>query len=266
MTQLERALSHVSSLDELARRSSPLASLDARAKVLACFGFLVTVASFGRHELGRPLPLLIYLACGMALGDIPWKILLGRLAIASPFALFVAIWNPFFETQPTFEVGPWSISAGWVTCFNILERFVLALSAVLILIATTGMDAVTSAMGRLGVPKVLVTQLMLLYRYGFLLGGEATRMLRAHALRAPDHPRPTLRTGRSLLGELLVRSIGRAERVHLAMLCRGFDGELRSNKVSHFATADTCFLLGSIAFFVLVRAVDVPRIFASLVQ
>jgi cobalt/nickel transport system permease protein len=192
--------------------------------------------------------------------------LLARLAIASPFALFVAIWNPLFEIRPLFEVGPWVISAGWVSCLSILERFVLALSAVLILVATTGMDAVTSALGRLGMPRVLVTQLMLLYRYGFVLGAETSRMLRAHALRVPDHPRPTLHTGRSLLGELLLRSISRAERIHMAMLCRGFDGELRTNQVAHFGLRDSCFLLVSLAYFGLVRAVDVPALLASLVQ
>jgi cobalt/nickel transport system permease protein len=262
---LERALSHVASLDELARRASPVASLDARAKVLAAFCFLVTIASFGRHDLVRPLPLLIYLAVGMALGDVPFRMVVARLAIASPFALLVAIWNPLFETRPLLQVGAWAISAGWVSFFNIIERFVLALAAVLLLVATTGMDPVTSALGRLGMPRVLVTQLMLLYRYGFLLGAEASRMLRAHALRVPAQPRPTLQTLRSLLGELLLRSISRAERVHRAMLCRGFDGELRRMFGGRFTARDAGFLIGSIAFFLLVRVVDVPRFIARFV-
>ncbi len=264
MTHIERALSHVSALDELARRPTPIGRLDARVKLLATFALLITIASFGRHELGRPLPLLIYLAAGMALGDVPWGVVLTRVAIASPFALMVGIWNPLFEPLPLLPLGPWEVSAGWVSCLNILERFALAMAAVLLLVATTGFDTVAAAMGRLGMPRVLVTQLMLLYRYGFLLGAEASRMLRAHALRVPAHPRPTLHTLRSLLGEFLLRSIARAERVHVSMLCRGFDGEVRGTARWRVSAGDAGFLVASIAFFALVRAVDVPRLLASL--
>jgi cobalt/nickel transport system permease protein len=265
MTQIERALSHVSSLDELARRDTPVGRIDARAKVLVVFGFLVTVASYGRHDIVAPLALLVFLAAGMALGDVPWRIVLTRLAIASPFAILVGIWNPIFEPRPLLHIGPWVLSAGWVSCFGVIERFVLAVTAVLVLIATTGLDAVAAALGRLGMPRVLVTQLLLLYRYWFLLGAEMSRMLRAHALRVPDHPRPTLHTMRSLLGELLVRSLARAERVHIAMLCRGFDGEIRRKAPMLLGPGDVVFVVISAGFFVLVRAIDVPRWLASIV-
>lgn len=265
VSQIERALLHVSALDELARRRTPIGQLDARVKLVASFALLVTIASFGRHDLGRPLPLVIYLAVGIALGDIPWSVILARVAIASPFALLVGIWNPLFEQRPMMQLGYWEVSAGWVSCFNILERFALAMAAVLVLVATTGFDNVAAAMGRLGMPRVLVTQLMLLYRYGFLLGEETARILRAHALRAPRHPRPTLRTLRSLLGELLLRSIGRAERVHTAMLCRGFDGEIRGASRSRLGARDILFLIGSIAYFAAVRRVDVPRWLAAFI-
>jgi cobalt/nickel transport system permease protein len=89
-------------------------------------------------------------------------------------------------------------------------------------------------------------------------------MLRAHALRVPDHPRPTLRTLRSLLGQLLVRSLGRAERVHVAMLCRGFDGELRRKSPMRFGSRDALFVAGSGSFLLLVRLVNVPYWLGSL--
>jgi cobalt/nickel transport system permease protein len=265
VTPIERALSHVSTLDDLARRGTPVGRLDARAKVLVVFGFLVTLASYGRHDIVQPLPLLVFLTVGMALGDVPWRIILARLAIASPFAILVGIWNPLFETRPLLQLGPLVLSAGWVSCLSVIERFVFAVAAVLLLIATTGFDAVAAALGRLGMPRVLMTQLLLLYRYGFLLGGETSRMLRAHALRAPLHPRPTLRTMRSLLGELLIRSLARAERVHMAMLCRGFDGEIRRKSRMQFRVQDATFVAGSVGFFALVRVVDVPRWLAGIV-
>lgn len=266
MTHIDRALRHVYTLDELARRSTPLGRVDARAKVLAAFAILVTAASFGPYQLGRPLPLVVLLAAGAALGDVPLRVVLSRLALASPLAVLVGIWNPLFRTEPMLSVGPVVLSAGWVSFVCVIERFAIAFAAVLLLIATTGFDQMAGALGKLGMPRVLVTQLLLLYRYGFVLGSEASRMLRAHALRAPERPRPTWRTMRSLLGELLVRSLGRAERVHTAMLCRGFDGELRRQGGSRLGWGDAALVLGCLAYCGLVRYVDMPRWLASWVS
>lgn len=258
MTYLDRALSHVAALDDLARRETPLTRLDPRAKVIVTFAFLVTVASFGRHQVSQPLPLLVYLAAAMAFGDIPWRVVLARLAIASPFAILVGMWNPIFEAQLV-QLGPWTIAAGWLSLVSILERFSLALMIVLLLLATTGMDAVAAALGRLGMPRVLVTQVLLLHRYGFVLGAEISRMMRAHLLRAAGRA-PELSTARSMLGGLFLRSIARAERVHEAMLCRGFDGVVRRRSRMHLGARDALFVCGSTGFFALVRLVDLPRL------
>jgi cobalt/nickel transport system permease protein len=266
VTHIDRALRHVYTLDDLARRTTALGQVDARAKVLAVFAILVTAASFGPYQLLRPLPLVIPLVAGMALGEVPARVVLFRLALASPLALFVGIWNPLFDPAPMLRLGPLVLSAGWVSFLCVVERFAIAFAAVLVLIATTGFDQMAAALGRLGMPRVLVTQLLLLYRYAFVLGAEASRMLRAHALRAPDRPRPTWRTLRSLLGELLVRSVGRAERVHTAMLCRGFDGELRRPGRSRFGPGAAVLVLGCVAFCALVRCMDVPRWLGWLVS
>jgi cobalt/nickel transport system permease protein len=266
VTHIDRALRHVYTLDDFARRSTPLGQVDARAKVLAAFAILVTSASFGPYQLGRPLPLVILLAAWMALGDVPLRVVLSRLALASPLALLVGIWNPLLQPEPMLPLGPVVLSAGWVSFASVVERFAIAFTAVLLLIATTGFDQMAAALGRLGMPRVLVTQLLLLYRYAFVLGSEASRMLRSYALRSPNRPRPTWRTMRPLLGQLLVRSVGRAERVHTAMLCRGFDGELRRAGGSRFGPSAAVLVLGSLAFCALVRCVDVPRWLASLVS
>ncbi|MBN2195779.1 MAG: cobalt ECF transporter T component CbiQ [Polyangiaceae bacterium] len=266
MTPIDRAISHLHSLDASARLDSPLGRLDARAKVLVTLGFLVTVASFGRHQLLQPLPLVILLSAGWALSEIPVRSLGFRLAIASPVAVLIGMWNPLFEPEPMLRLGSMVVSAGWVSFLSILERFLLGMAAVLLLIGSTGVDAVAAALGRLGVPRVLVTQLLLLYRYVFVLAAEVERMLRAHSLRAPNRPRPELRTVRSMLGELLLRSLARAERVHAAMLCRGFAGELRAVTPLRLGLGDALFVLAGLGFLALVRLADLPRAIGNLLR
>jgi cobalt/nickel transport system permease protein len=252
------ALARLGSLDDLAARDTPAARLDPRAKLLATLGFVAVVASFGRHDLLRLAPLLAYPLALAALGDVPLRPLLLRLAAASPFVLGIAAFEPLLDCTPALALWGVTISGGVLGFATILAKCVLSLSAALLLVATTGFDAVCVALRRLGAPRALATQLLLTFRYLFVLGEEAARVLRAHALRSPDRPRPTLHMGGALLGQLLVRSLSRAERIHAAMCCRGFDGELRLVRPWRLSRADAGFVAATCLLLVATRAVDLP--------
>jgi len=257
-SRIETALGRMGSLEELAARDTPAARLDARAKVAVTVAFVAVVASFGRLELGRLAPLATFPLALAALGDVPWRPVLIRLALASPLALGVAAFEPFLDRAPAFVVIGVALSRGDVAFLVILGKFTLSLGAALLLVATTRFDDVCQAAGSLGAPRILVAQKSLTYRYLFVLGDEAARMLRAHALRSPGAPRPRLRTAGTLLGQLLVRATARAERVHVAMRCRGFDGRLPVRGVWRLRRADAVFLGAAAILLVAARALDVP--------
>jgi cobalt/nickel transport system permease protein len=63
----------------------------------------------------------------------------------------------------------------------------------------------------------------------------------------------SLRTYGSLIGNLLLRSMERAERVYRAMVARGFDGEIRVLRRSSFRWTDIGFVCGWLAFFIIAR-------------
>lgn len=264
MSPVESALAHLGALDDLAARDTPAARLDARVKALATVAFVVVVASFGRGDALRLLPLAAWPIALGALGDVPWRPVVLRLALASPFALGVAAFEPLLDRAPALAVGGLTVSAGAVAFATILLKFALALSAALVLVATTGFDAVCAGLERLGTPRLLVAQLLLLYRYLFVLAEEAGRMVRAHALRSPDRPRPTARVVATLLGQLLVRTLARAERVHAAMRCRGFDGTMRLVRRTRLSRADLAFAAATALLLAGCRLVHVPAAFARL--
>jgi cobalt/nickel transport system permease protein len=257
MTRLETALVHLGSLDELAARETPLAGIDPRAKVAVTIAYVAVVASFGPAELLRLAPLAAYPAVLLALGDVPPGPLLWRLALASPFALGVAAFEPLLHRAPV-ALGPLTVSEGWLAFAAILAKFVLSLGAALLLVATTGFDDVCAALRRLGAPRVLVTQLLFTYRYLFVLAGEAARMVRAHDLRAPGGGRPRPRVAAQLVGQLLLRTLDRAQRIHAAMACRGFDGTVPFQRPRRLRPPDLAFAASWLAFFALARAVDLP--------
>lgn len=260
MSPVETALRHVGTLDDLAARDTAAGRLDARAKLLATVAFVAVVASFGRLELGRLVPLVAAFLVLVPLSDVPWRVLLARLAVASPFAAGVAALEPFLDRRPALSLAGVQITAGEVAFAVILTKFALSLGAALLLVATTGFDGVCAALGRLGVPRVVVAQLSLTYRYLFALGGEAGRMVTAHALRAPALRRPTARTAGTLLGHLLVRALDRAERIHRAMLARGFDGRFPTRRRGRLRGADLAFLVAVALLVAAARLVDVSAL------
>jgi cobalt/nickel transport system permease protein len=137
-------------------------------------------------------------------------------------------------------------------------RFLLTVSAALALLALTGMNPVCEALGRMGVPRPFVVQLLFLNRYLFALTGETERMSRANALRSCGGKALNLKAYTQLVGHLLLRTLDRAERVYRAMLCRGFDGHIRIARFSEISRRETAFVLGWAALFAVFRFVNLP--------
>lgn len=264
MPQLETALFELGGIDDFARRQSPVHRLDSRAKVVVALAFIVTDVSFGKYEIAGLIPLVAYPVVMIAMGGIPARWLMRKMIWVAPIAIMIGIANPILDRAILVEAGPIKISGGWTSFASIVLRFALTFSAALILISTTGFDSVCAALRRFKVPRVMTMQLMLLYRYIFVLAEEAARMMRAWSLRSVNVRRISLREFGSLLGQLLLRALDRAQRVHQAMLCRGFDGELRGGAAMNFGAADTGFVLGWIAFFFVARIYDLPHVMGRI--
>lgn len=257
MSHVETALHHVGTLDELSARDTAAVRLDPRGKLAVTIAFVAVVASFGRLDLGRLIPLVALFMLAVPLCDVPWRLLLVRLAVASPFALGIAALEPFLDRRPALSLAGVQVTTGEIAFVVILTKFALSLGAALLLVATTGFDTVCAALGRVGAPRVVVAQLSLTYRYLFVLGGEASRMVRAHAMRAPGLKRPSLRTAGTLLGHLLVRALDRAERIHRAMLARGFNGRFPARRPWRLRGSDVAFVSCALLLLSTVRLVDV---------
>lgn len=258
MSHIDALLHDLRSIDALAGRDTPLSRVDPRAKLVATLAFIVTVVSFDRYTVSALLPLAAYPAILAARGDVPPAILARKLAIAAPFAAMVGLFNPLLDTATVLHVGDVAVSGGWLSFASILLRFLLTVSAALVLVAATGLQPLCVALGRFGVPWVFTAQLLFMFRYAFVLGGEASRMATARTLRSNGRALRLADYG-PLVGHLLLRSFERAQRVHLAMVARGFDGRLRSFKELDWTWRDGAFVAGWCAYFLLVRAVDLPQ-------
>ena len=244
-------------LDAMAARTGDPARRAPLAHLLVSLAFIVTVLSFDRYEVASLLPLALFPTALAARARLPAVLVLRTVLLALPFAVMVGLFNPLLDRSPMVDLAGLPLSGGWVSLVSIVLRVVLTVSATLVLVAGTGLPALCAALARLGVPQVLTVQLLLLYRYLFVLAGEAARMDTARRLRAGWQPRMALATYASLLGQLLLRSVDRAQRLHQAMLLRGYTGEWPT-ETAPWRRADTVFVVGWLAFFALARGVNLP--------
>ncbi|MBE0617670.1 MAG: cobalt ECF transporter T component CbiQ, partial [Proteobacteria bacterium] len=184
MASIDASFFDVGRLDRLARQDTPVHRLDPRIKLLTTLLFLVSVVSFGKYEISALLPFFLYPVALASAGRIPFGYLSKRLLTVAPFAVLVGIFNPFLDRGTLLHLGELEVSGGWVSFFSIQVRFCLTVGTALVLIAVTSFQGLCAALQRLGVPQVLTVQLLFLYRYLFVLGEEAVRLVRARALRS----------------------------------------------------------------------------------
>jgi cobalt/nickel transport system permease protein len=265
VSTLHDGLYELGRLDGFASGDTAVHRVDPRVKVLTTLIFIVCVVSFPRYSVTGMVPFVIFPVALAAEGRIPLRWLGSRLRIAAPFALLVGVFNPLLDREVVASVGGVALSGGIVSYASIIARFLLTTAAALLLIATTGFTSVCNALERMRVPDVFATQLLFLYRYIFVLGEEALTMSRARDLRSFGTRGQGLRIFGLMLGQLLLRTYARAQRIYSAMLLRGFDGTVRTRRVLHFRASDAAFLLGWSALFLTLRFINVPLAIGTIV-
>ncbi|MBI4575705.1 MAG: cobalt ECF transporter T component CbiQ [Planctomycetes bacterium] len=221
--------------------------LDARGKALAVLAYASVVATL---PVGEPAPFLVLAAWPVGLlaaARVPPRVLLGALVAASPFVLLAAVFLPFSHAGGRLLwSGPWGVevtSAGVRAAVAVVARSSLCLAATLALVATTRFGDLVAALERLGLPAVLGLTLGFVHRFLFVCLDLVRRVLCARAARSPRlGPGAALRSAGGMVASLFVRSYERSERVHAAMMARGFTGRVRPMARPRWRTADLGFL------------------------
>jgi cobalt/nickel transport system permease protein len=197
---------------------TPLHRAPAECKVLATLLFVIAAALVPRGQMVWPyLADAALLAVAAIAARTPLKLLGSRLVIETPFVLFVLVLP--FAAHSTRE-GLW-------LAFAILAKATLAVLATGVLAWTTPAPEILRGAERLRVPRTLTAIAGFALRYLQVLLDELRRMRLARIQRGDD-PRwlwQARGTGRTV-GALVVRTFERGERVHIAMLARGYDGTM----------------------------------------
>ena len=206
---------------------SPVHRAPAHLKVLALLAFMLVVVATPRQWYGAFAAEAAVLVGVIVVSRVPFRYLLPRMVVEVPFALF-AVLLPFIAQGPRTEVLGVTVSEpGLVAGAALLAKGSIGVLASLTLAATTEPQDLLRGLQRLRMPDLLVQIMGFMVRYLDVVTGELRRMTTAMRSRGcdPRSPRHWPVLARSL-GALFIRSYERGERVHLAMLSRGYDGRL----------------------------------------
>jgi len=147
---------------------------------------------------------------------------------------------------------------------TLMLKGILCLMASFILAATTGVDKLCFSLRRIKVPKIIVTLLLLMYRYVTLMMDEVSVMYTAYSLRAPGQKGIHFSAWGSFLGQLLLRSSDKAEELYVSMRLRGFDGDFDHVVDTRPGLKDICFGLMAIVIIITFRIFNVAVLLGNL--
>lgn len=264
MAKVINSLYNMRLLDDLAGKETSIHRLHPITKLLTTVVYLIVVVSFGRYEISSLLPFVFYPVVVFILAELPVVPILKRILLVEPFIIGIGILNPLFNHH-TMVLGGVVISRGWVTFLSIFIKCGLTVTVSILLITTTGMDKLAVALRMLKIPKIFVLQLLLTYRYISVLIEEVSRMMRAYSLRAPGQKGIHRSVWGSFVGQLILRTLDRAQRVYQSMNLRGFTGEYNTGDVAKLNFNDFVYLAGWSLFFITARIYNIPMLIGSLI-
>jgi cobalt/nickel transport system permease protein len=236
------------------RPPSPLDHLSSPARILAVLIMLMAIALTPN---ARWLTWMFY-ACGIvAMLQISridlWR-LSQRLAVESVFMgvmVLGTLWRSGGELL--WQWGGLQITTlGVITLGSVSCKLILSLTLLNLLTFITPIPQLLKALSSLRVPPLLVAILASMYRYLDVLIEEFATMKRAAIARnlmAGKHW-PGIVIG-NMIGALFIRTYDRGNRIHAAMLSRGYSGDIQPQQPQPLNHRDQRFLIGTGAFAII---------------
>ena len=197
------------------------------AKIVGLLAFVSVVVLTPGTYLSAFAAYALIVAALIAVSEVPVRYVLGRLWPVVPF-IGVALLLPVVATGERVDVGPVSLAVeGLRGGLTLLLKVLLASTSAVLFAATTEPRELVRGLDQLRLPQPLVQILAFMLRYLEVVADEVRRMSialtsRGFRARSPRHWPILART----LGALFIRSYERGERVHLAMVSRGFTGRM----------------------------------------
>ena len=256
-------------IEKTAYRESFVHRLDARVKIIGMFAVIVAMVAIPYSPLVFTVGLLFFafLALLWLLAALPLPVYAKRLAMVLPFGLFIILFQIFFTNRyySVFHIiinlplGIHIYAESVEFAAILLVKFVVCVSAIILLSSTTKLHDMLEGAGRMGMPPEFALTFGMMIRYLFVFGYIYRKVNESLITRCFDPFNSVLPYRYRMkqigytVGTIFLRSYEQGERVYTSMLCRGY------GKTSHIflikkplRAAEWSFLLFCLCFTIAV--------------
>jgi cobalt/nickel transport system permease protein len=254
-------------------KKTPVHRLDGRIKIFIALAIIVYAVALPRVDILNFLKLgliEVYLVVLLLLARLDFPYLVLRFAIALPFGFSIAILQLFikqpflndFHVLYTLPFGLEISLEGALFGASIFSKFLVCITAVILLSSTTSMSELVSSARRLGLPKEIALLFTMMVRYLFVFWNMLGRIRTAQKTRGFDiwnrrvPRRWTLEQLGYTISSLFIRSYEQGERTYQSMLCRGYNvdatvytGKRKIGAVDIFISLLTLGIIGTVQIF-----------------
>ena len=249
---LLRVMDQAQAAESLAAGDGLLQRLDPRIKLSGALALIVSAVL--THSLGVvvglfALALLLAWRSQLLTAGVCQRLWLSVLLFSGTVALPALVLVPG-DALWQLPLPGWAVSEqGLRSAALLIARAETSATLALLLIVSTPWTHVLKAMRCLGAPRVLVAILGMTHRYLFVLAQTATQLFEARRSRivAPMNGAQQRALATSAAGVVLGKTFWLASEVHLAMISRGYRGEVRLLDDFHTRARDWLALLGALS-------------------
>lgn len=241
MSRIDKAIQGIHEMDTRAEEKS-FQGIHPLVRLFVTFFYLLIVVSFSKYDILGLLSMVLYLMIQQSWYEISIQEEFRRIWPVFLLVCVLGVVNPLLDREICFQWNGITVTCGMISMVTLLLKGIFCVMASYLLIVTTGIGGICYSLRCLHVPREIVTVVLLVYRYLIVLLKEAERMMQAYHLRAPGQRGIPIKAWGTFIGQLLLRSIDRAELVYESMQLRGFQGEF-PGRVFHGKIRNSLFYL-----------------------
>ncbi len=265
MSNFTKSIYQLKCIDDIGRQENIIKQINPLSKLIVTVLYIFTVVSMDKYDISALLPFLFYQVLLLYLTEIPIKLIAKLSVVGLPLVLGMGLFNLFLDRKVFIYIGFIPITYGVISFTSLLIKGCLTVTAGGLLICTMSIEDLAKALRKLHVPKLITSQLVFMYRYIFILIESVEQVNNAYMLRAPNQKGINFKVWGSLLGQLLLRSFDKAERIYNAMILRGFNGEYVSYVNEKLKITDFIYILSWIVFLLTVKYINLPLLIRRMI-
>lgn len=206
---------------------TPVHRLPAQVKIVAVVALVLVVVATPGGAWWAFAAYAVLLVAVAALARVPARTLVSRMAVELPFVVFAAVLPLVATGERVHVLGVGLSRPGLLAAATMLVKATLGVVGAILLASTTAPRDLLLGLERLHLPGPFVAIISFMLRYLAVVGSDLHRMRIARESRGfTGGSAGHLAAVASGAGALFVRSYERGERVHHAMVSRGYAGTM----------------------------------------